>query len=536
MIKFIRNIRKYIFLQILFDLIGVFCLAVTPLLQKYFFDYALNSETEVIIKIVVLYIFLHLIYVVSQYFCMIFAFKGEVKFEKNLKKNFFDSLFLRKDYEFRKNEIGDYISFQANDIVALEQDYLQPIIDIIKSINMFLVYSLVLFIGIDWRIGIVIICTSFLSIIIPKVLGGKLKRIRDLYQNQLSKYVVKITDILEGFTLINGKTIKNIEKRHDDELQKVASKRYIFGKNKSLNLSVGLFFTKMVKVISFIAIIILFYKKQITIGTGIATLSFVSVLLEPINSIIYDMTTIQAVKKIKDKFIEFIEYKPVKLEKIEILRYNICLRNIEFKCENFELKKINFTFNKGCKYLITGDSGSGKSTLLKLIAGRLKASSGYIEIDGKNMNKYDYSDLISYLEQKEHIFNEGIIENITVYNSYDYNHKKYENISRKISDIYQSNIKNSEKMSGGEKQVISLLRMFARASDVLLMDEPFSAIDYELREKFIDYLFTDNEFRDKIIILISHHMNDEKLKYFDCRINMKNGEIKEVEILKNNEL
>ena len=91
-------------------------------------------------------------------------------------------------------------------------------------------------------------------------------------------------------------------------------------------------------------------------------------------------------------------------------------------------------------------------------------------------------------------------------------------------------------MSGGEKQVISLLRMFARASDVLLMDEPFSAIDYELREKFIDYLFTDNEFRDKIIILISHHMNDEKLKYFDCRINMKNGEIKEVEILKNNEL
>ncbi len=344
MITFIKKVKKYIVLQVLFDLIGVCCLALTPLLQKYFFDNALGGGFEIVIKVSCLYFILHGVYAVSQYFCMLVAFKGGVKFEQNLKRSFFDSLFLRKDYQFRKKSIGDYISFQANDIIALEQDYLQPTIDLIKSLNMFLVYSLVLFIGIDWRIALVIIVSSFVSVVIPKVLGTKLENSRYIYQTELSKYVVKITDILEGFSLINSRTIGSIKHRHSQSLQTVSEKRYQFGKVKSFTLFVSLFLTKMVKVITFVTIITLYYKQEITIGTGIATLSYVSSLLEPIDNILYDVTTIQSVKKIREKFIHFINYKPSQTEKLSNLNSDIVLKDVSYQYAEFAVKNINSTF------------------------------------------------------------------------------------------------------------------------------------------------------------------------------------------------
>ncbi len=431
----------------------------------------------------------------------------------------------------RLGESSIHRSFTTYDITALEQDFLQPWIDIIKSFNMFLVYSLVLFIGIDWRIGIIISITSFISVFIPKIFSKKLKISREIYQGQLAKYIVKITDILEGFKLINHATIDNIEHSHNNELEKVANKRYAFGKNKSFTLSVSLFFTKLVKIISFIFIIILFYQKQITIGTSIATLSFVSVLIEPIDSILYDVTTIQSVKKIKETYTDFIKYEKISSAPIDQINRSLNLKNIKYNYDDFELKNINLDFIKGKKYLITGDSGSGKSTLLKIIAGYLNLNDGYIEIDGKKTNGYDYSGLIGYIAQKEHIFNDDVYNNITVYNSYEYNHAKYQNISNKINQIYTSKIENPQKMSGGEKQIISLLRLFAKKADILLMDEPFSAIDYNLNKKIIHYITNDVEFEDKIIIIISHHIDNQLLNYFDYKIFMQNGEVKSVNYL-----
>lgn len=528
LIKISKNIKKYIFLQVFFDFVGVCCLATTPLLQKYFFDNALNSSINIIFKIASIYFLLHVIYTITQYLCMIFAFKGGVEFEKKLKQIFFNSLFLRKDYEFREKEIGYYISFQANDITTLEQDYLQPVIDIIRSINTFFIYSLVLFIGIDWRIALIIMIFSFLSIIIPKILGEKLESSRQIYLNELSKYVVKITDILEGFRLINNYTIINIKKDHDNELQKVATKRYSFGKAKSFTLATSLFFTKMVKVIAFITIIILFYNKEISIGTGVATLSYVTTLIDPIDSVLYDIVTIKSVSEIRNKFSKFITYNKTNLPKIKSFNENIKLVNISYKYKNFELKNINLTFDKGYKYLITGGNGTGKSTLLKIISTFLKPSSGYIEIDGQRMDSIDYSDLIAYIDQDDHIFKENIINNITVYGTYNYNHKNYSNISEKINRIYNSNTPNCQKMSGGEKQVISLLRALAQDKEILIMDESFSAMDYKLKEDIIRYIRNDTTLKEKTIIMISHDTDYENLNVFDYQINIENCEIKKL--------
>lgn len=524
-IKLIKEEKKYIILQVIFDLIGVSCLAVAPLIQKNFFDNTGKYEVGYIIRIIILYFLIHAVYIFSQYLCMIYAFKGGVIFEKDLKKKYFKSLFSRYDYEFRKKEIGDYISFQANDITALEQDYLQPFIDIIRSGNMFVVYSLVLFIGIDWRIALIIITTSIISISVPKIFGGLLEKHRDIYQSELAKYVVKITDLLEGFRLINNRTINNIEKQHEKSLQEVAEKRYSFGKVKSFTLSLSLFLTKMVKVITFISIVVLFCQKEITIGTGVATLSYVSSLIDPIDNILYDITTMRSVRKIRDEYISFIKYKRDNKPKKDSFTEAISLKNVGYEYENFKLQNISFDIKVGKKYIIVGGNGTGKSTLLKLIAGYLKPQAGNILIDGKDINDVDHSDLISYIDQNDHIFKENIENNITVYNSYKYERQKYMGLSPKINQILNSTRSNCQKMSGGERQIISLLRAISKEGDILLMDEPFSAVDYERASILTNAITTDKIFKSKTVVMITHDISKKNIEKFDYQIILKDGKV-----------
>ncbi len=122
-----------------------------------------------------------------------------------------------------------------------------------------------------------------------------------------------------------------------------------------------------------------------------------------------------------------------------------------------------------------------------------------------------------------------MLNNITVYNSYDYKHLPVGEMSAKVNEIYQSNSENCQKLSGGEKQIISLLRSFAQNCNILLMDEPFSAIDYALKQEIISYITTADAFKEKIIVVISHDVSNENLSHFDYRVSMCSGKIDSIE-------
>lgn len=121
---YLYKVKKYIILQVVLDFIGVICLALTPLIQKWLFDYGLQSTSSQIILAILLYALLLGIYSLMQYFCILVAFKSGISFETRLKKNFFDKIFNMNSKVFHEKPIGEYISIQSNDITALEQDYL----------------------------------------------------------------------------------------------------------------------------------------------------------------------------------------------------------------------------------------------------------------------------------------------------------------------------------------------------------------------------------------------------------------------------
>ena len=525
--SYIYKSKKYIIAQILWDLVGVVCLAISPLLQQWLFDYGLKSSFKIILMLIMAYFTLLLFYTLSQFFCILFAFKGGIKFEKLLKRDFLYTLFNMEPSKFYNHAIGEYISIQGNDITALEQDYLEPIISIVRCVNMMIVYGIVLFVGVDWRIALVIILTSIFAIWVPRLIGKTLTCARSVYQEQLAEYVTVITDLLEGFRVINQVTVGKILDKHEEVLNDTAEKRYLYGKKKSIVLGMSELMTKLVKIITFGVVAILFYKKEITVGTGVATLGYVSSFIEPIDSVLYNITTIQSMKDVKQKVLSFIKIDQAPaIPKKRVLNSEMSFENILFKREKFTLENVNLTIKKGMKYAVVGQSGSGKSTLLKLIMGYEKENSGVIKIDGEDIRKYDISELISYTDQNEHIYRVGVEDNITVFNSYDI--ESVSNAKRNIdSEIFKEIFKRKDKecqcFSGGEKQAISFLRMVAKNAEIILLDEPFSAMDVKTRSSVEHYIFTGKEFEDKTVLIVTHDTREESLSLYDGIIHVENS-------------
>lgn len=170
------------------------------------------------------------------------------------------------------------------------------------------------------------------------------------------------------------------------------------------------------------------------------------------------------------------------------------------------------------------ESGSGKSTLLKLIMGYEKTDSGTIKIDGDNIRKYDISELISYVDQNEHIYRAGIEDNITVFRTYDINDissAKGNIQSEMFEELFQREEKECQCFSGGEKQAVAFLRMVAKKAEIILMDEPFSAMDVKTKSAVERYLFTAKEFKDKTILVVTHDTREESLSWYDGIIHVE---------------
>lgn len=522
--SYLFKVKKYIIFQVLFDLIGVICLSMAPLIQKWLFDYGLQSTPSQIVLAIILYGLLLGIYSLMQYFCILIAFKSGISFETKLKENFFDKIFNMDNKSFYEKPIGEYISIQANDITALEQDYLQPIVDIIRSINMMLIYGIVIFMNINYKIGVVIIISSTLAIFIPRIFGKVLDKSRTNYQKSLGKYTSVISDLLEGFDLINPITINSIKNRHNDILHKTASKRYAFGRKKGLVLGASDFMTKMVRVFTFAMVGYLFYTKEITVGVAIATISYASAFIDPIDNLLYDITAIRSINSTKQNILSFLNRKSeIESKKtVNNFKNQIIFNHVFYTIDNLKLEDVNLTIEKGKKYAIIGKSGAGKSTFLKLLLGINVPKKGKVNIDGQSVDELNLSNIILYMGQHEHIYRASVKENITIFNSYS-----TEVITSSVygiplvNDIICREDTDCSTFSGGEKRVLSLLRILCRQGEILILDEPFTGVDTGSISELENILLMS----DKTVLMVTHDTTSENLKKFDNVINIVDGNV-----------
>lgn len=168
------------------------------------------------------------------------------------------------------------------------------------------------------------------------------------------------------------------------------------------------------------------------------------------------------------------------------------------------LKNISFTLHQGEILSLLGPSGSGKSTILNILTNLLDPTSGDVLIKGT----------IGYMFQKDHLLEwRSIMDNITL--GLEIMHKKndkksMERIERllKTYDLWDFRNMYPKELSGGMRQRVALIRTLSVDPSILLLDEPFSALDYQTRLMVNDDVYKVIKNENKSVILVTHDISE----------------------------
>ena len=168
------------------------------------------------------------------------------------------------------------------------------------------------------------------------------------------------------------------------------------------------------------------------------------------------------------------------------------------------LKNISFTLHEGEILSLLGPSGSGKSTILNILTNLLEPTSGEVSIKGT----------IGYMLQKDHLLEwRSIMDNITL--GLEIMHKKnnkksMERIERllKTYGLWEFRNMYPKELSGGMRQRVALIRTLSVDPSILLLDEPFSALDYQTRLMVNDDVYKVIKNENKSVILVTHDISE----------------------------
>ncbi|APH16236.1 glycine betaine/L-proline transport ATP binding subunit [Clostridium sporogenes] len=198
------------------------------------------------------------------------------------------------------------------------------------------------------------------------------------------------------------------------------------------------------------------------------------------------------------------------------------------------IENFNLEIEKGNLVVLIGSSGSGKTTLLKMINRLIESTSGEILVNGKNIKEVDSIKLrrsIGYVIQQTGLFPHLTVkENIEIIPKLM--GKSKEEIDKKTNELLNMVGLESEKymdrypveLSGGQQQRVGVARAFATDAEIILMDEPFSALDPITRTELQEELFNIQKEYRKTIVFVTHDM-DEALNLADKICILKDGKL-----------
>lgn len=180
--------------------------------------------------------------------------------------------------------------------------------------------------------------------------------------------------------------------------------------------------------------------------------------------------------------------------------------------ETRAIENISFSVDDGEFVSIIGPSGCGKSTLLSIICNLIKPSFGQVLVKGRPVEECE--NCIGYMLQKDHLFAwRSILQNVTLGLEIQ-NKKTPENMAYAKSLLKKYGLGDfmdhrPAQLSGGMRQRAALIRTLAICPEILLLDEPFSALDYQTRLYVADEIATIIRKEKKTAILVTHDISDD---------------------------
>jgi subfamily B ATP-binding cassette protein MsbA len=233
-------------------------------------------------------------------------------------------------------------------------------------------------------------------------------------------------------------------------------------------------------------------------------------------------------------------------DELAISKGDIIFENINFTYksnpQNRVLQNINANFAGGKMTALVGHSGSGKSTLLNMIPRIYAPTDGGIFLDGQDISKFDLASLrdqISIVDQNTTLFDDTVLNNIKYARPEASNEEVFKAAEHSMCAEFIDNLENGYetmigengvKLSGGEKQRLSIARAFLKKSKIILLDEATSSLDSKTEEKIQKAL--DQLTLNKTTIVIAHRLstilNSDKIYVVDSGKIIDSGKHEEL--------
>jgi len=379
--KYFLKIKTIIGIKIITAALSILFAAFIPLLTKKFIDG--NLEKKEIINVLLLYFICIIGYLFFERISQRHAWKLDQKFSILAKRNVINAYFLRDSKKINKETNDELFSIIQNDIPFLEEMYIENSIAIIQTSIQLIIYSSFL-LYLDYRILILVIILTLISIMLPNVTSKKLSFKKNKHLSALGKYIAKINDHLLGIDNVNENSREKLEKNINDNLEKAENQKIKYGFYKTFtNIFLG-GFAEFIKYFIFILVIILAFYGSISKGDAIASIIYSAEFLFPLSYLTSCINNIKSTKETKEKFLKWDNVNKQEKKQIDDFK-NINFVDVNVKFEKFQITNLNLNFNIGQKYLIKGDNGSGKSTVQKILLNKIAIDSGKVLIN-ENIN------------------------------------------------------------------------------------------------------------------------------------------------------
>ena len=505
-----------------------------PAIEKIF----INKDQSLILIIPLLIILAFSTKGISLYIARVLMIKTAEEVKKNIQINMLSS-FIKADTEtIEDKHSGKYISnlnFDVNQITGmLSNSFLSLFKDGLTLIGLLFVMFLQ-----NWRLSLIAIIMIPIASITARKLGKRIGKVATEAQEKsgdLNKYLI---DLFK-----NHKIIK-IFQRENYEFER--SEKFVNDlKEKSIKIAtVFIRSTPIMEIVTGVMIaVLIFYSgklimnNQLNINNFFSFLAAMMLAYQPVKSLATVSVGIGQGLSAGRRILPIVDLQNKILanergKKLEIDNATIEFKKINFSYKsnlnNIVLKDINININGKKMTALVGHSGSGKSTLLNLIPRVYDADNGNILIDGQDIKELNLKSLrkeISIVDQNTTLFDDTVFNNIK-YAKPNASDEEVFNAAKislstdfidKLENKFDTLIgENGVKLSGGEKQRLSIARALLKDSKIILLDEATSSLDSETEEKIQKAI--EELTKNKTTVVIAHRLstilNSEKIYVID---------------------
>ncbi len=492
-----------------------------PAIEKIF----LNKDESLILLIPCLIIIAFALKGTSLYGAKVIMINISEEVRKSLQMDMMRSL-IKADTDFiEKKHSGKIITNLINDVNFMTSLVSVAILNLFKD-TLTLIGLLTVMFYQNWKLSIVAIIMIPLASFFANLLG---KRITKVTTQAMDKAGIVNTYLIELFK--NHKLIKIFQKESYETARADLALKGSMSRIKKLQEIYARSSPIMEVLTGFMIAILIFYSGNLIIKDELGINNFFSFLAammlayQPVRSLATLNITINQGLAGAKRILPVIDLKEKIVdnpnsENIKINKGNIEFQNINFDYDDEKkpvLKNMNLIITGGKMTSLVGHSGAGKTTILNLIPRFYDPKSGDIKIDNQSIFTKKLSSLrneISLVSQETTLFDDTVLNNIKYANldanesqikeaaKLSYCHEFIESLPNKYDTFIGE---NGVRLSGGEKQRLSIARAILKKSKIILLDEATSSLDSDTEEKIqgaINYLT-----KDRTTLVIAHRLS-----------------------------